>query len=152
MVKKLPYGLGTRFWIPLRNGGFARGLVVRMNGEGVIFAYFFAPKSSSTEDWDGVGSIELAKAVLCGRVGDLGLLNGEWKIESELANWKAEDWPIPQLSRRDSEGQILICTYNDRLQFQSERVGSAAELERLPRDVLMGYGSAEIKLTKLLAD
>jgi hypothetical protein len=151
MANELPYTLGTRFWVPLRDGGFARGLVARMNERGVIFAYFFPPNVASPGDWNRAGPISVENCTLRAQVGDLGLTNGEWKIDSQLPNWTAEAWPMPPFVRRDSSGQFLISTYDDQIQFQSERGGTPSDLEKFPKDVLMGYGSAEIKLTKLLA-
>ena len=151
MARKLPYGLGTRFWVPLRDGGFARGIVARMNEKGVIFAYFFGPKVVDSGSWDLAGPATLESCVLRGQVGGLGLINGEWKIEAPIPSWTIEAWPMPPFVRQDSDGQVLVSSYDDRIQYQSERVGSGTDLERLPKDVLMGYGSAEVKLTKMLA-
>jgi hypothetical protein len=151
MARKLPYELGSRFWIPLREGGFARGLVARMNEKGVIFAYFFGPKVRDARDWDLAGPATPKDCVMRGQVGDLGLVKGEWLVESPPPGWTKEAWPMPPFVRQDSDGQILVTIYDDQIQYQAERVGSGADMESLPRDLLMGYGSAEIRLTKLLA-
>lgn len=150
MARKHGYQLGSRFWVPLRDGGFARGLVVRMSEKGVIFAYFFGPKVSDINDWDLAGPATPESFILRGQVGDLGLINGEWKLEEPLQNWTKESWPMPPLVRQTSDGQVLVSTYDDRVHCLSERVGNEEDLKKFPRDVLMGYGSAEVKLTRLL--
>ena len=45
---KLPYSEGSVFLVPLRNGGYARGVVARATGEGKgLFGYFFGPRLAS---------------------------------------------------------------------------------------------------------
>src|SRR5207247_10946755 len=39
--KKLPYEEGTRFAVPLRDGGYGVGIVARIGGRGVTIGYFF---------------------------------------------------------------------------------------------------------------
>lgn len=150
MKRLLPYRIGTRFWVPLRRGGFARGLVARMNGKGVVFAYFFGPRISEVGPWINTPPVSAASAVFVAQVGDLGLVNGEWIVDEALSQWVSADWPLPAFVRTTSDGEVLVSTYDDQLIFQTERKGTDDDLQRFPRDVLMGYGSAEIKLTEIL--
>jgi hypothetical protein len=70
------YTEGTCFYVPLRNGGFARGVVTRMDGNGGIFAYFFGPKLNQPEN--PFDHLQWRDSILSGRCGDLGLLKGAW--------------------------------------------------------------------------
>lgn len=38
------YREGSRFAVPLRQGGYAVGLVARVNPRGVLLGYFFGPR------------------------------------------------------------------------------------------------------------
>ncbi|MCI0527762.1 MAG: immunity 26/phosphotriesterase HocA family protein [Nitrospira sp.] len=78
--RKINYSEGTCFAAPLRKGGFARGVVARMDGQGIVFGYFFGPQLSSMEETQVTSELQSERAILCGRFGDLGLLKGEWKI------------------------------------------------------------------------
>ncbi len=74
---KLPYSEGCVFLVPLREGGYARGVVARAAPQGkVLFGYFFGPRI------DSVGKIALedlvpGNEVLRVRFGDLGLIEGK---------------------------------------------------------------------------
>ncbi len=50
MAKSLNYSEGDCISIPLREGGYARGVVARMNGSGIIFGYFFGPFIENESD------------------------------------------------------------------------------------------------------
>ena len=97
----LPYSEGSTFFIPLRNGGYARGVVARASPDGKgVMGYFFGPRLSSTGRvaWD---DLDPANAILRIRFGDLGLINGEWPICGEIPNWNRSEWPMPDFVRRD---------------------------------------------------
>jgi len=70
---KTSYPDGTVFLVPLKDGGFARGVVARSAPGGkVLLGYFFGPRLASRTEVD-LSDVEPGNAVLCLRFGDLGL-------------------------------------------------------------------------------
>jgi hypothetical protein len=152
-MKKLPYTEGSVILVPLRNGGFARGVVARASpgGKG-LFGYFFGPRLASP---DAVTADDLAphKAILRVRFGDLGLINGAWSIHGLVPNWNRSEWPIPDFARRDPLGRLKprLVRYSDLDPLRIEAEYVIDDDTGLPTDSSSGYGAVEIKLTKLLA-
>jgi len=155
VAKKVNYSEGDCFYIPLRNGGYARGVVARMNGNGIIFGYFFGPKINHSADVSIDDGLSPKQAILSGQFGDLGLLNGEWGVVGKMPNWSRNKWPMPPFLRVDTGNSVgVLSTYDENsLKFESEQEIdlSQVDVENTPRDRVMGYGSVEIKLTKILS-
>ncbi len=154
MGKKINYSEGDCFSIPLREGGFARGVVARMDGNGIIFSYYFGPKIAKCADIH-VGDLCPEQAVFYGQFGDLGLLNEEWKVIGRVPDWSRKKWPMPSFLRFDEGASTgFLSTYDeDSLECINEQ---EVELSRInvrdfSKDSVMGYGFVEIKLTKLLS-
>src|SRR5690349_2862282 len=97
--RKLPYKEGDWFAVPLRSGGYGLGLVARMNGKGIGLGYFFPPKHEEPPTKEDVTDVSADDAVLIRRIGDLGLLRGEWPIISSSEKWSRDDWPLPAFAR-----------------------------------------------------
>lgn len=97
--------------------------------------------------------LEPSDSCLIGRCGDLGLINGSWSIVGDLLNWNRSNWPLPTLCRRDEKARKAWLSFYDDLNLELVREEPIQFLEEClyPYDRLMGYGSVEIKLTKLLA-
>lgn len=153
MSKNINYSIGDCFSIPLREGGFGRGVIVRMDGEGIVFSYFYGPLIEDANDLKIDSTITPGREVLVGQFGDLGLLNNEWEIIGHLKNWKSSEWDLPKFLRwEEGEDTGVICAYDDTLELISEEsvLISDHDVSRIPEDRLMGYGSVEIKLTKIL--
>ena len=149
--KKISYFIGTWFGVPLRTGGYARGLITRVGEGGVLFGYFFGPKFSSLPE-DIPENLRPKDRVLYGKFGHLGLINGEWEIIGVDPNWKIEDWPMPKMVRVDEHtGIAFMSQYDDAtLNFISEIRCDPGLVDSHPYDRLMGYGAVEIRLTKLI--
>lgn len=151
MLESLPYSEGTVFAVPLRNGGFARGIVARAAPEGaVLFGYFFGPKLPSLSDID-VSGLNPEAAVAQMIFGDLGLINGEWRIICLLPEWNREAWRMPDFVRRDPVGKRAWRVR------RSDNDPSMIDFEepvdydtKLPPNISSGYGAVELKLTKML--
>ena len=150
-MKKLPYSDGTWFLIPLRSGGFARGLIARHNGKGSAFGYFFGPKLSAPKQEIPEG-LTPDKRILWGRFGDLGLTNGSWPILGSRDHWNPDEWPMPSFVRIDEHAGIAFISTYDPKTFKciSEKRCAPEIAETYPYDQMMGSGAAEIRLTKLL--
>lgn len=153
MARKLTYTEGDWFAVPLRNGGFALGLVARLDGRGGVICYFFGPASQAPPSIGAARGRRAEDAVLIANAGDPGLMHGEWHVLGRMKPWDRESWPVPAFVRRDAvsgtprrviyrepdfntEVQLLPCTEE--------------EAQRLPKDGILGYGAVEIRLTKLL--
>ena len=151
-AKKINYGEGARFFVPLQDGGFARGIVARLDGRGQIFAYFFGPRLSHPAD--SFDDLRAQDAILSGLCGDLGLLRGVWPRAGEPEAWERRDWPLPALYREDeSQRQAWLSRYDENsLSFICETPVEfrAKQFVDYPYDRLMGYKAVEIRLSKLL--
>jgi hypothetical protein len=148
---RLPYSEGSVFLVPLRNGGYARGVVARSGKKGkVLLGYFFGPKLISTDSVP-LNDLIANNAVLCIRFGDLGLINGEWSIIGMVPNWERSKWPMPDLIRRDelSKKAWLVHYSDDDPNYIEAEYPTDFE-SKLGRDSMSGYGAVEFVLTKLL--
>jgi len=153
MRKKINYAKGDYFAVPLRNGGFGRGVVARMDGKGGIFGYFFGPRLATVDEARDPTGLTPDAAVLLRDFGDLGLLNGEWLVLGSVPDWDPNDWPMPPLIRVDEVTGKAFLSYYDEGTFEcirEERVDPALA-SRYPRDVAAGYVALEIALTALLS-
>lgn len=152
MAKKTHYKNGTWFTVPLRSGGYAQGVVARAGNDGILFGYFFGPK---LECQPSVVPENICSKdrILYGQFGDLGLINHEWNIIGVDPNWKNEDWPMPPMIRVDEHAGIAFMSkYDDStMACISEERCDPSLVDTHPYDRLMGYGSVEVRLTKLLA-
>ena len=100
-VKKLPYIEGTWFAIPLLQGGFGVGVVARAKGRGkVILAYFYGPWRATIPKLAEVENYKPQDAIRKIRVGNVGLVEGNWPIIGRSELWKRSEWPMPVFIRR----------------------------------------------------
>ncbi len=147
--QKIPEG--TWFAVPLRDGGFCRGLMARTDGKGSSFGYFFGPKKATIEDLPDVSGLHPNDAILVGRFGDLGLLNGEWKVIEKDTQWDRTAWPMPPFIRVDEKANTAMkTTFNDNFEIISDVPCDPSLAILFPKDSSMGYGFVEIRLTRLL--
>lgn len=153
-MRRLPYSEGTWFAVPLRAGGYATGVVARMAPRGkIVLAYFFGPRRDAVPVLPEVEDLRATDAIKCVRLGDLGMVNGEWPIIGASSGWVRKDWLVPSFFRRDPlSKRVWLVRYSDSdpSQVEQETLGSY-EVGDLEEDSLCGYGSVEIKLTKLLS-
>ena len=149
---KLPYSEGSIFLVPLRNGGYARGVVARSSSAGkVLLGYFFGPRLSSPT-LVVVEDLDPAHAVLEVRFGDLGLINGIWPIVGRIPRWDRTRWPMPLFVRRDplKKREPVLVRYSDTDPRHIETERPIDDNAEMISDSMYGYGAVEIKLTKLL--
>ena len=148
------YEHGSIFFVPLRDGGFARGIVARFDGRGLVFGYFFGPRLSTVPRELDQTKLFAKDAILVGQFGDIGLRNGEWPLVAKLEDWNSESWPMPLFtSHAEREDQVILTEY-DEYTLDTKKVMTKLRTEvdaaMLPIDRVMGYGSVEVKLTTLL--
>lgn len=149
----LPYREGTWFADPMPTGGYAVGVVARATpGGGVTLCYFFGPRTRAVPTLRDVQSNRPNDAVRVLRVGDLGLVNGEWTILGSSPSWDRADRPMPVFVRADPlSGRSRRVEYSD--SDPSELV-SESPLERLDPtldlDSMYGYAAAADKVDAAL--
>ncbi len=149
--RKLP-ALGTMFLVPLRDSGFALGVLARADGKGSAFGYFFGPRMLGPDDIRPE-AVTPERALLVGMFGDLELLRGNWPVVGAVERWNHDLWALPPLSRVDENaGRAWLSMYDDSLQCLSEKEIDPTEALRYPNDRLMGAGAVEIRLTKLVRE
>jgi Immunity protein 26 len=151
---KLPYSVGDWFAVPLRDGGYATGLVARMSPVGkILFGYFFGPRREAVATLVEFSRLSPKDSILIGRFGDLDLIKKNWPIIGRTEVWHPEKWPMSSFGRiEDISGQAFKVTYdqNDPSRHVMSEPCNPENIDGLPQDLLMGSGSVEIRLTKLL--
>jgi Immunity protein 26 len=151
-MSKFPYSEGSAFFVPLRRGGYGRGVVARAAPDGkVLLGYFFGPRMESNTT-AALDDLHPAKTILRVRFGALGLLNGEWSIFGTVPRWNRSQWSTPDFVRRDPLARLKprLVHYSDddpSLRVAEHPIDDDSGLEP---DALYGYGAVEIALTKLI--
>lgn len=143
---------GDWFAVPLREGGYALGVVARKGKPGILLGYFWGPRRDAVPALDEVRDLAPESAILIEQFGDLSLRDRTWPILGSLGSWDREKWPIPTFCRTDSAGRSWKVFYGDDLVAHREERCSAEVASTLRRDRLAGAGAAEIRLTELLRD
>jgi hypothetical protein len=145
---------GDWFAVPLREGGFAVGVVARTNQKGGMFGYFFGPKRAEVPALEDVAGLAPADAVLVGTFGDLGLIRGTWPLLGPCPHWERDRWPMPPLIRYEElTGRSFRVYYADddpNHVIREEQIPPGATRDG-PEDGLMGAGFVEKRLTRVLA-
>jgi len=150
---KLPYTEGSVFLVPLRDGGYGRGVVARMAPKGkILLGYFFGPRLHSP-DCAGVNDLAPSRAILMLQFGDLGLINGAWKIIGAVPNWDRSQWPMPLFARHDPLGHLKprLVRYSDDDPSRVIEETAVDDASGYPPDQLSGYGAAEVQLTRAMS-
>lgn len=148
---KLPYAEESVFTIPLRNGGFARGVVARASPKGkVLFGYSFGPRLPSTANVP-IDDLRAVDSILRLRSGDMGLIQGQWQVCGTIPRWNRSEWPMPDFVRREPiSNRVWLVQRSD---DDPGRVIMESRTEPdcpLATDSMSGYGAVEIKLTNLI--
>lgn len=148
---KVNYSQGTVFLVPLKGGGYARGVVARLDRKGLVFGYFFGPKLTSPEEAT-TRELHPRQALYITKFGDLSLINKEWDQLGQIENWNADEWPMPPLIRVDDfTGKATLAKYDDStFECIDEEEVSSSLVKQYPRDGTDGAGAVEISLSKLL--
>ena len=157
---KLPYREGTWFAVPLKQSGFAVGVVARNSKPpGCLLCYFFGPRRNSIPTLAEVERFMPNDAIRVFRVGDLHLIKGRpprgtWPIIGHSISWKRTDWPMPPFVRREPltnppRAWRVYLSDTDTLSIDREEPEPYDSL--LEPYMLAGAEAAEIMLTKMLA-
>ncbi|WP_309893697.1 Imm26 family immunity protein [Archangium sp.] len=149
---KSPIELGDWFAAPLRTGGYGVGVVARKGRKGILFGYFFGPRSACVPGLVELQELRAVDAILVRQFGHLGLLERKWPVIGRLENWRMEDWPLSEFGRVDeSLGKAWRVRYPDDLSGLGEETPCSIEAAKaLPCDALAGDGAIEILLTDVM--
>jgi hypothetical protein len=118
----------------------------------IILAYFFGPKFEAAPALVDIVSLKASDAIKILRVGDLGLINGEWTLIGDSPKWEPRDWPVPLFVRRDDLSKRawkVVYSDTDPGKVEQEELVSF-DLSGFERDALHGSGAVELLLTKAL--
>lgn len=152
-MAKVSYREGDWFAVPLREGGYAVGVVARANPKAALLGYFFGPRHSDVPTLADVEDLKPRDAVLVGKFGHLGLTGGTWPILGRLDGWDRDEWPMPVFVRYEElTGRSFHVFYDgdDPAKLLREEQIAPGTDEQGPKDGLMGAGFAEKVLTTLL--
>jgi hypothetical protein len=154
VTAKVAYREGDWFAVPLREGGYAVGVVARANPKAALLGYFFGPRRDDVPTIEDVADLEAADAVLVGKFGHLGITGGTWPIVGRLDDWDRDEWPMPVFVRYEElTGRSFRVFYDDNdpnKVLREEQLAPGADKQG-PMDGLMGAGFAEKVLTTLLS-
>ena len=140
--------------MPLRDGGYALGIAARVDGKGGVIGYFFGPRYETPPTQEEIGNRRPGDAVFIANFGDLGFLEGTWKVVRSSENWDRSKWPMPSFVRVDCiSGKAIRVEYSeDNLVHEVKNTPiNQIRARRLPEDGMWGSGAVEIRLTKLLS-
>ncbi len=146
---------GDCFVFPLTDGGFARGVVSRMDGSGGLLGYFYGPRFENKRDANVTDDLKPENAIYVLMCGDLGLVDDEheWEVIGHLPGWKREDWPMPvfgcEVSKERDWGELRWFDENTLTESMSKRV-TLKEIKGLPSSGLGGCGYVEKYVSKIL--
>jgi hypothetical protein len=149
------YTEGDCFIFPLRDGGFARGIVVRMDTLGGILGYFYGPILQTSEEAKITNDLIPANAIYVHFCGDLGLVDDKyaWHVIGKIPDWSRKNWSMPIFGSvdllRPSRGEIRIYD-EDTLQLLRIKVVTASEAKQYPEDGVGGCGFIEKQVSKIL--
>ncbi|OOC04889.1 Imm26 family immunity protein [Amycolatopsis azurea] len=147
MVQKLPYSPGDVFAVPLRDHGYALGVIARADGNGIVLGYFFGPRVESLDNLPNTPALDADSAMKISRCGDLRLVREEWPVVGRMESWDCARWPVPDFCR---DGDIRVVYDEESLTVSREERADPHQCRHLPRDGLEGAGFVEITLTRLL--
>lgn len=91
-MARVNYREGDWFAAPLREGGYAVGVVARANPKAALLGYFFGPRRVGLPSLDDVVDLKPDDPVLVGKFGHLGLTKGTWPILGRLEDWDRAPW------------------------------------------------------------
>ena len=152
-MRKIKYKESDILLLPLENGGFARGVIARMDGRGIVFGYFFGPTIHNPDQFPMELDLVPDKAILVCQFGDYGLVNEVWKVVGHINEWSREVWVLPKFIRWNRIDPIgFITEYDDCLNEVGETMirDKSEAPNGLPKDTLMGSEVVEHRLTLLL--
>jgi hypothetical protein len=147
------YEVGDWFAVPLRDHGFAAGVVARANKAGVLLGFFFGPRRATIPPLLSIARLRPEDAVLVRKFGHLGLVDGTWPVIGRSPGWSPTDWPMPAFVRHEElTGRYFAVVYDDGdpNHVIAERAISSDDAGRMPAEGMSGHVAMENRMTRLL--
>lgn len=152
-ANKASYAEGDLFLVPLAGMVFALGRIVRASRRrGTVYISFFHRVMEQLPDKTQIPDFSPQQVIFSGLAGDLGLIDGSWKILRGHDHWDRRDWPLPRFKRRDLiSDEITEVEYDDSdvSKVVAERKSTPVATKHFPEDGLMGSKYVEEKLRVL---
>ncbi len=154
-MKHVKYKEGQWFAVPLRDSGYALGIIVRgsYKTKGGL-GYFFGRRFQKLPNEEDTCSLYPNDVILIAWFGDLGIIRGKWPLVMTTKDFRREDWSIPLFRRDATPDKGWLIEYDqDAMGFDGiiqETLHDATDLEGLPADGTYGASAVEEVLTKLL--
>lgn len=149
---------GTVVAIPVKPKGWVLGVYARVKtgrGRSVPFGYFFGHVFCTIPDESNIILLCPGDAILQGKFGDLGLIQGRWPIIGAIEPWDRHVWPMPDMMIKGSEFGI---PYDQRIRFDENDPSREIQREyvkpgklNLPSASTPGSLALEIKLSMILS-
>jgi hypothetical protein len=150
LKKRLKIPEGSVFLVPLTDGDYGFGVLIRTSGDGSCYGAFFGPSVKNSNEVDFSCLVEEGAILRC-RFGDYGLHNQLWPVIGSIPDWGSNRWGLPQFARHHDNPELrYVTTYDDRLDAIEEVLVPVKDALNLFEDTQFGSGSVEIRLTKLL--
>jgi hypothetical protein len=123
---------GTVVAIPVEPKGWVLGVYARVKkgrgSGGVPFGYFFGKVFDQLPDKSVIESLKAKDAILQSKFGDLGLIQGRWKIIGECKPWIRIDWPVPDMMYASDE----IFPYDQLIRYDENNMSHEIFRENFP--------------------
>jgi len=157
--KHIKYSEGQWFAVPLKDGGYALGIIVRgsYKTKGGL-GYFFGPRYEGIPDEQETWHKKPSDALLIAWFGDLGIIWGRWPLIPTTRPFRREEWPVPKFQSIDSlnpnKGWLVEYRQDaDGWELPMRRIYcDVKDLAGLPKDGVYGSEAIEIVLTQLLSE
>jgi len=158
--KQIKYSEGEWFAVPLRDFGYALGIITRgsYKVKGPHLGYFFGPRYKDLPDEQETWRKKPSDAILIAWFGPLGIRWGRWPLIPSTRPFRREEWPVPLFRQIDlgnpSKGWLVEYAQDTNgLELPIRRTYcNAKDLTGLPDDGVFGYEAIEILLTRLLSE
>ncbi len=153
VVRRVKILEGQWMGVPLRDNGFATGVVARSVWRRHMFlGYFFGPRRDAVASLDEVSDLTSRDAVCVCVFGSVGFQDETWPLIGTLPEWDRNEWPMPRFLYNTPSGARRVWRYYDEtsLEFVREEIVPKGEEAEGPRDGVYGSGAVEIVLTRLL--
>ncbi len=156
--KHIRYSEGQWFAVPLKDGGYALGIIVRgsYRTKGGL-GYFFGPRYLEIPNEQETWNKQPSEAILIAWFGDLGIITGKWPLIPSRRPFRREEWPVPKFKRLDplNPRQGWLVEYSQETSGVHmpirEIYCDADDLVGLPEDASYGFEAIEITLTEILS-
>ncbi|GAP08819.1 immunity protein 14 [Anaerolinea thermolimosa] len=137
-TEHIKYSEGQWFAIPLNNGGYALGIIVRgsYKTKGGL-GYFFGPRYEDIPDGNETWHKKPSDAILMAWFGDLGIITGRWPLISTTRSFNRHEWSVPGFRSIDpvypAKGWLIeYNTQSNKMEMIRRTYRDAVELPGLP--------------------